>query len=256
MADSPAKRHLTRARAAQAAAAAAPNQLMDGTTVYEQMLLQLASDKGRLKQIQSNVGKAALKADLLPAYDAYIDGVLGAGQGAQDQVLTTVMLWHIDAGNFAQALRIGQYVIAHKLSMPDSFSRTTGCVIAEEIADAALNAQKTDQPLDLAVLDQAATLTEAEDMPDQVRARLFLAKARGWLATGSKEEPPPYAVVLQAVSDLKRAITLQDSCGGKKDLEGAERLLKKLADALPTGAGEDIATKGEASTGAAGNDNA
>ncbi len=37
-----------------------------------------------------------LKPTLLPAYDAYIDGVLAAGQGAADEVLTTVMLWHFD----------------------------------------------------------------------------------------------------------------------------------------------------------------
>ena len=256
MADSPAKRHLVRARAAQAAAAAASDQLMDGTSIYEQTMLQLANDKGRLKNIQSNAGKAVLKTELLPTYDAYIDGVLQAGRGATDVVVSTLMLWHIDAGSFARALQIADYVIAHKLPMPDSFQRTTGCVIAEEIAEAALIAQRTGVSFDLEVLDRAQQLTQAEDMPDQVRAKLLLAKARGWLATGSKEDPPPYPVVQQAVEDLRAAITWDQACGGKKDLENAERLLKKLAESLPPASTEDVAATGDAPSGADSNDNA
>lgn len=232
MADSPAKRHLARRRAALAAAATAPDQFMDGTGIYEQTMMQLVVDKRRLKQIQSGEGKAKLKAELLPAYVPYIEGVLSEGRGACDEVVTTVMLWHIDAGNFAQAFDIADYVLRHDMPMPDQFQRTTGCVVAEEVADAALNAQRTSTPFDGAVLDRAVELTVAQDMPDQVRAKLLLARARNVLGDGKGELP--IELVTQAVEDLRRAITLHDACGGKEDLKRAERLQNKHADSQNT----------------------
>lgn len=229
MASSPAKRHLQRVLAEQAATAAAGTNLMAGTTIYQQMQLQLASDRARLKQIQSGEGKAKLKAVLLPEYSDYVDGVLAADQGGPDDVVATVMLWNIDAGNFDRGLDIAAYVLAHRMPMPDQFSRTTGCLVAEEVAVAALNAQKTSGEFDQGVLDRAVALTEGHDMPDQVRAKLLLARARGLLQTDSEQLPLTAEAVDLAVADLVRAIQLHDSCGGKKDLEGAQRLQKKFA---------------------------
>ncbi|EIU5544097.1 terminase, partial [Pseudomonas aeruginosa] len=101
MAFSPAKAHFLRVTAAQEAAATAPHQGMEGANAYELQLAQLYQDRSRLKNIQSGEGKAALKVELLPAYQPYISGVLQAGKGAQDEVITTVMLWRIDAGDYA-----------------------------------------------------------------------------------------------------------------------------------------------------------
>ncbi len=243
MADSPAKRHVQRVLAAQKAAGYAGDQLMPGTGIYEQMLLQLASDRGRLKQIQSVEAKAQLKAQLLPTYAPYLEGILTADNGGADDVVTTVMLWSIDAGLIAEALTIADYVLRHNLPMPDRFERTTGCVVAEEVADVAIKALKTEQ-LDFspAVVDQALAITAAHDMPDQVRAKLFVAQAR-WLlhsvrshikAKGDEISPEVAADVTAAIEGLRRAIQLDEGCGGKKDLEGAERLLKKHA-AQPNG---------------------
>ncbi|HBO5145585.1 TPA: terminase, partial [Pseudomonas aeruginosa] len=128
MAFSPAKAHFLRVTAAQEAAATAPHQGMEGANAYELQLAQLYQDRSRLKNIQSGEGKAALKVELLPAYQPYISGVLQAGKGAQDEVVTTVMLWRIDAGDYAGALDIADYVLAHDLVMPDRFARTAGCV--------------------------------------------------------------------------------------------------------------------------------
>lgn len=229
MASSPAKRHLQRAQAELAAAAAAGSNLMAGTTIYQQMQMQLATDRARLKQIQSGEGKAKLKALVLPEYTDYVDGVLAANQGGEDQVVTYIMLWSLDAGDFERGLHIAEYVLAHGLDMPDQFSRTTGCLIAEEVAVAALNAQKTGSQFEQSVLDRAVSLTEGHDMPDQVRAKLLLARARGVLLTDSEATPLTAHLVDIAVADLVRAIQLHDSCGGKKDLEGAQRLQKKFA---------------------------
>lgn len=151
--------------------------------------------------------------------------MLSAGKGAQDEVLTTVMVWRMDAGDYAGALDIAAYVLEHGLVMPDRFARTTGCLVAEEIANAALKAQKASSTFDLAVLERTQELTAEQDMPDEARAKLLLATARATL----DGEAPELPRLLIGIDLLKRAIDLHGSCGGKKDLERAERLLKNIA---------------------------
>lgn len=56
--------------------------------------------------------------------------------------------------------------------MPPGHTRTTGCAIAEEIA-AAKAAYQQSQPLKLSLLTQTVTLTDEEDMPDEVRTELY-----------------------------------------------------------------------------------
>ena len=43
------------------------------------------------------------------------------------------MVWHIDAGNYAQALDIAAYAIKHKLPLPDQYDRNLGTVLIDEI---------------------------------------------------------------------------------------------------------------------------
>ncbi|MBP1128451.1 MULTISPECIES: terminase endonuclease subunit [Pseudomonas] len=229
MALSIAQAHQRRARAAMEAAKTAPQQSMAGATAYEHQLNQLLQDRLRLKAIQSNEGKAALKLQLLPEYIPYVEGVLQAGNGAQDDVMTTVMIWRIDVEDYRGALDIADYVLKHKLIMPDRFERTTGCLVAEEIATAALKAQKANGSFDLAILHRTVELTKDEDMPDQARAKLFLATGRATLNGITAEEPGQPGQIQAGIDLLKRAIELHDGCGGKKDLDGAERLLKKHA---------------------------
>ena len=236
------RQHFQRITAAEAAASASPQQGMAGANAYELQLAQLAQDRLRLKQIQSGEGKARLKQQLLPAYVPYVEGVLAAGRGAQDEVLTTVMVWRIDAGDYAGALDIAAYVLEHNLVMPDRFARTTGCLIAEEIAEAALKAQRAGKLFDAQILARAGELTREQDMPDEARAKLHLAYARAVLEP--VDEASPDLDRLQAgIANLRRAIELHGSCGAKKDLERAERLLKKHA---PTGAEPDPQGQGDA----------
>lgn len=236
-----AQRNQLRKRAAQEAAAAAPAALMEGATTYEVMLAKLQQDQFRLKQVQSTEGKAKLKAELLPEYVPYIEGVLSAGQGAQDDVLVTVMVWRFDASDFDGGLQIAEYVLRHQLVMPDRFNRTTGCLVAEEVATAALNAQKAGKPFPLVTLNRTAELTADQDMPDEARAKLVLAQGRAQLAHLNYDAEAltqdERAWLQFGIDLLKRAIELHNSCGGKKDLERAERLLKKHAESAPTDTG-------------------
>lgn len=229
---SPAQRSQLRKRAAQEAAATAPAATMAGATTYELQLAQLAQHRHRLKQIQSTEGKIELKRQLLPEYVPYVEGVLAGGRGAQDEVLTTLMLWHLDVGDFDTGLTIAAYVLQHGLIMPDRFERTTGCLIAEEVAEAALKALKVEQGFSLQTLERAAALTGEQDMPDQVRAKLHLATGRVLAVQVQDEAPSPEQLISleSARTHLLRAIELHGNCGGKKDLERVERLLKKHAD--------------------------
>ncbi len=236
---SPAQRNQLRKRAALQAAEVAPAISMAGATAYEQQLLQLNQDRLRLKQVQSEQGKAELKRLLIPAYAPYIEGVLSAGNGAQDDVLTTIMVWSIDAGDFVSALTIGRYVLQHNLKMPDRFARTTGCLLAEEVANAALKQQKAGEPFDRFVLTLAADITAEHDMPDQARAKLHLALGKAF-AGGVSDDAAVGLDLLhleKAKQHLARAIDLHSNCGGKKDLERVDRLLKKHAESKPTETG-------------------
>lgn len=229
MADSPAKRHFARVMAEKEAAKKEPGALMEGAGMYEQHMMQLQEHTARLKNIQSDEGKAAFKREVLPQYRDYLTGVMAADSGAKDTVVSTTMVWLIDAGFYDAALDVAAYMLRHRLPMPDRFSRTTGCVVAEEIAQAALLAQQTGGDFDTGLLERAAELTAGEDMPDEVRAKLHLAAGRAVLRTASDDAPLAADLAEKCVADLRRAIELHPNCGGKKDLERAERWLKKAA---------------------------
>lgn len=215
---SPAHAHFMRVTAAQASASAAADTPLNASA-YELMLLKLAEDRRSLKAIQSMEAKAELKLKLLPDYQPWIDGVLSADKGGQDDVLMTVMLWDIDAGRYAEALDIAAYALPNKLVMPDRYQRTTATTIVEEIAEAAKRARDGQQPFDLQVMLRTAELTDSEDMPDQVRAKLH--KEIGLLMADTAPA--------DALQHLQRATQLHDKVGVKKDIERLQRQLNNTA---------------------------
>lgn len=209
----PARQHFLRASAAKASAAAAPGATMADTTVYEQQLAQLIEHRRRLKAVQSIERKVALKRELLPEYAAYVQGALEGGKGAQDDVLMTVMVWRIDVGDIAGALDIAEYALAHNLTLPDQYERDTATLVAEEIAEAAL---RQGGEVGVEDLERAQAAVADRDMPDEVRAKLH--KALGYAERESDPE--------QALLHLRRALSLSERCGVKKDIERLERELK------------------------------
>lgn len=209
-----AERHRMRVLAAQQPRGVGPLAHASG---YDLMLAKLAADRARLKLVQSMERKAVIKREVLPSYTPYIQGVLEGQRGIQDVVLTTLMVWRIDAGDYAGALDIAEYVLRHDLAMPDQYHRTAGCIVAEEIADAALRPGVQNFPV--AILARADALTSAEDMPDEVRAKL--QKAIGYALLDDEPE--------QAKNHLLTALKLNVKCGVKKDIERLDRRLKNLA---------------------------
>jgi len=163
---------------------------------------------------------------LLPKYAAWADGVLAAGGGQQDDVLMYVMLWRIDAGDYAGALEIGRHALRHGWVMPLG-NRNVQTVLAEEMADAAQSAMLAAAPFDADLLLQALDLTTGQDMPDQSRARLH--KAIG--AVLSDSHPA------SALNHLTHALQLDSRCGVKKDNEqgaaGAQTAQRPLTERAP-----------------------
>ncbi|KWC25382.1 terminase [Burkholderia ubonensis] len=224
--NTPARAHFARVTAAHAAAAAAPGQTMAGATPYELILAKLAVDRRALKGVQSVARKVELKRKLLPEYADYVAGVLNGGRGAQDDVLVTVMVWRIDAGDFDGALVIADYALTHRLSLPDQFERSLASVVAEQFADEALATFLDGGNFDTAHLELVDYLTIDADIHDQVRAKLY--KALGY---AFQEADPP-----RALAYLRRALSLNDRVGVKKDIE---RLTKQLEAACRQDDGAD-----------------
>ncbi|MHA6907300.1 terminase endonuclease subunit [Ralstonia pseudosolanacearum] len=229
---SPARNHFLRVTAASAAKAAQASNPLRYATGQELMLAQLAEHKRQLKQVQSVERKAELKRKLLPEYAAWVRGVLEADTGTQDEVFMTVMVWLIDVGNFADALELAAYAIRHQLEMPDQYQRTTACLIAEEFANMALKGIEAGDPVDVTALHEVAELVAAEDMPDEVRAKLH--KAMGYACAALAEVatgPEAVSRRMDALTHLRRALELHDKCGVKKDIERIERDIKNTAKA-------------------------
>jgi hypothetical protein len=182
------------------------------------MLMQLAEHRRRLKQIQSIERKIELKRQLLPEYVPYVQGVLEADSGRQDDVLMTVLVWRIDTGDIEGALSIAAYAIRHDLQTPDRYERSTACLIAEEVADTALKLMDGDTPIPPELITLTLELTADKDMFDQVRAKLLKAQGLCLLKAGQQAA---------AMEPLKRALELDDRCGVKKLIEVTEREIKK-----------------------------
>ena len=212
-------------------------------TAHEQIMHRLRMDQSALKRVQSDQAKAAMKRQLLPHYEGWIEGTLDGDSGRQDEVIVTLMVWAIDAGDYALASRIGRYVVTHGLLMPDRFNRTAATVLVDEICDPILVQVKADDTTDvtpyLAVLDEVAEFTAGSDMPDVVRAKLCKARAFA-LRNGTTEEQTT------ALALLRQALTLDAGAGVKKEIERLARVVKKAAAAA--GGGGDDSTDSTDST--------
>lgn len=222
---SPAKRHFQKTAAAHGAASvAAHNGAPVDANLYELMLMQLADHKRSLKEIQSVERKVEAKRGMLPEYVAYIDGILQADSGRQDEVLMTMLVWSIDVGDYARAIEIGAYALRHGLVTPEQYNRDTATLLAEEMAEARLRGAAV--PVDDLV--HVDDLTSGSDMPDEARAKLKRAIGEAY------SDAAPYV----ATAYLERAIELNKNIGVKKLLDSLKRKAKAAAEAQATPATE------------------
>ncbi|EIX7350001.1 terminase [Escherichia coli] len=214
-------------------------------TAYEQMLSRLHHDRTQLSAVQSLHTRATMKQEMLPAYDAWINGVLETDSGTADEVLVTVMVWHLDAGNYDRALQLGQYVLRHGLSLPDSYHRTPATLLVDEICNPTLTALNAGQQpgATQATLETLMHITEGHDMPDEVSAKLRKTQAYLLLRSGDKSDPQ------RALTLLQEALMLHDGVGVKKDIEMLTRQLTAKADTPQTEAGTKTKATAKTATG-------
>lgn len=187
---------------------------------YDMLNMKMVEDKRALKTMQSIKAKIELKRALLPHYDDWIDATLEHGKGKADTLLATLMLWHIDTGNFERGLDIAAYMLEHKLSMPDTHQRTTATVVAEEVSDTAKQLTTDGTPFDVGQVLRASTMTAEHDMPDQVRAKI--ARTVGELTEESNPE--------SALVHYKQALSYDERSGVKGAIKRLEKTLAIESD--------------------------
>jgi len=231
MRQTPASKHFQKVTAALALKVETGDRPLENASQYDLMLGKLAIDKRRLSEQQSMERRAEIKREILPEYAPWISGVLQGETGVQDDVLVTVMVWFIDIGDLESALKIAEYVLKYKLSMPDQYLRTAAVVIAEEVADQCLKLRHAGKSFDISLVQKTMDITADQDMPDQVRAKLF--KVLGLYIFESTnlvpEHFPDDKTRLEfTVKALTRAVDLHTQVGVKKDLEKATRDLNNI----------------------------
>lgn len=181
---------------------------------YALMQMQLHQDMERLHAVLSAEQKAAIKRQLLPHYEDWVNGVLEGDSGAQDDVLMRVMVWRIDAGDLPGALDIAAYALRHRLNAPDGFGRSVAAIIADEIASQALIRMKHGEHIPAALLSRVREMTDGEDLYDAVRARLYKALGYALRDEGQLQE---------ARALMQRALELHDGVGVKADLKALDK---------------------------------
>ena len=249
-----AMRHRARTMAQKRAAPAVTAALLRperAESDYQIRLAELGEDLRGLKDMQSIEAKIARKAELLPKYDDWAEGVLAAAREAEDKgqlvqsdrILVQTMIWAIDTADEARALPRARCVLRHGMELPSRFERTLGCMIAEEFAETALRAMTSDSAAmpETRPLLEIAELTEDEDMPDQARAKLHKAIAIATLRSADAAEADDTsgngpaggkkAALEFALRHARRALALDDKSGVKKLIEQRTREANKLAHA-------------------------
>lgn len=238
---SPAQRHrariLAQQQAAQAAAQSPHGALLGGP--HELMLAQLHAHQRTLKGIQSVERKIEAKRSMLADFEDYVAGVLDADGGAQDAVITAMLIWQLDVGNWPRALTLAAYCMRHSLTLPDQYKRNLPTMLLDEVADAAILGKLTGLDA-LTTLARVDELTSGHDTHDQARAKLH--KAIGWAAMGKTRTSDLSAEQIKALGldslqislkHLQRALELDSQAGVKKDVERLERRLKERLPAPP-----------------------
>ncbi|TCQ89235.1 small terminase subunit [Rahnella sp. JUb53] len=215
---SPAQRHMMRVSAEKASSQRVSDPLRSALP-YGQMLMKLRGDRQILKSIYSVEDKARRKRDMLPAYAPWIAGVLASDAGNQDDVLMTMLQWSLDAGDIRGTFDMARYALKHGLNVPNN-KRPTPYLFAEDVALAAMRARSAGESVSVDDLLTVIDMTLPHDMPDPVRAKLHKITGLVLRDNGQSE---------QALTQLKRAMQLDNVAGVKKDIEQLERALRSVA---------------------------
>jgi len=212
---------------------------------YNNLLASLHNDLREIGDIQSIEARNPVKVKKMATYSDWVDGAIAAGQdqdgkpgtAVQDEIVVTMLIWAIDVGaevgNYDMALEIAEHCLKHGLTLPERYSRTVGCFVAEQIAEHTL-AEGGQVPLE--VLVQADTLTEKADMPDQARAKLMKALGRAYVEAAENFDAEADnavaggkpALATAALNHFKRALALNSKSGVKTNIRDTEKMIRDL----------------------------
>ncbi|MBH9537884.1 phage terminase small subunit [Novosphingopyxis sp. YJ-S2-01] len=223
--------------------AATPARRDPAQAAADLKLVQLTEDLKRLKTIESIEKKIDLKRELLPAYTDWVFGLAAhpdrLPQGEKNDVLTNILMWAIDTGAWETALPLADVVVTRRIPLPLRFDRSAPCAIAEEIAEAALVALRDGKAFDADIVDTVQDLVAEEDMPDEVRAKLYKAEAQlsarraaeleGEGGVSADGVAGAYRMFLESArAAAQRALELDSNCGAKTLRRDLDRKIEKL----------------------------
>ena len=244
---SPALRHRQKVLARQSGqpidgkakqAPAAPKADTDAGREYAALRVALHEDLLKLHDIASVEARNPKKVEMAKTYTDWVEGVLKAGeegQAAQDEIVSTMMVWAIDTREFDYALRIAAHVLKFGLALPERYKREPACFLAEVVAETSL---KMADSASHEVLLRVLALVDGFDMPDPAKAKLHKALGRSFARKAEAFDPAAEsapaggkaAYTQQALEHFLRAFELDATCGVKTDIKTLERQLKALSD--------------------------
>ncbi|MGS1108904.1 phage terminase small subunit [Achromobacter anxifer] len=244
------RRHQMRVAAALAAESTPADAPAPNSGPYELMMHALVNDRRTLKGLQSIERKIELKREMLDKYGDYVQGVLTADKGGQDEVVVTVMVWLLDTLQFRPALDLAAYVLRHGIKLPAQYTRDVPTLLLDEITGAVLSERIA---LSAGLLDELLTLnglTVDHDAPDQARAKLH--RAMGETLThlaGDLADEDTQRMAAAALQHLNRAKQLDTGVGVIKLIEQLERKIKKAEGGTQPKADEEDKTSTQPATG-------
>lgn len=214
---SPARLHKQREAARLAAEKAARDAQPVSGSEHDLMLAQLAQHKRQLSNIKSMTARIEKKAEIMPEWHGYIDGVLAADSGAIDPIISQMMPWCFDVGDIARALDIGYYMLRHDMPVPEQFRRDLPSLFAEMAAESWLES-KGEPAISAEQLAEVLDATAGHDMVDEIRAKLHRALGEALHAEGNDKA---------AIEQLKLAVDMNEKVGVKGLLTKLEKAQTK-----------------------------
>lgn len=210
---SPARRHFEQ-ETARLAAQAEGGVDLETLSVYQRLLKNLYADKAIIKNLRGIADKAKAKAEMLPAYAEWVQGVLaGDTVQADDRITPTVLIWTIDAGLLDDAMPLAEFAIQHNMPSTDEFQREMPELLVEQYAEQISEGYAISGE-HLKKLVAWATEKDGElhrhNINDNVRAKLLKA-AGEWAEENSL---PDYALHL-----YEKAVAYSPRIGVKKRID-------------------------------------
>lgn len=206
----PAKRY----REQCTAVAAAHDVDLMTLTPYQRLFRQLYADKAVLKSIKSHLDKQQAKADLLPSYSDWLQGVLASGQIVpEDRITPIVMIWQLDCGLLDETMPLAKIAMFSQAESPDEFQRSLPEIIVEQYAEQ-MSAGANIAPENVSMLiDWAVGKNESgqhiHNLPDPIRAKMLKAAGEYF----ENADPPNQELALNLYN---QAIKYNEKIGLKK----------------------------------------